>query len=285
MKKSIVIGVFLIFSLFTVSLVLAESCNLGASLINQDPYPAIPGEEAKVVFQLTGVGNPLCKDVEFEFIEKFPFKLSPDQNAITTSQGGQVSDFSSYLLIPYRLRIDKDALDGENAAEVRYSTILGISTVKEFNITVEDLTTSFEISIKDYVSGSQTLTFEILNVGENDVEALTVEIPKQDNIQVKGNSREIVGSLDSNEDTTFNFEAIPKDGQIELNVLYTDEINERRQVQESVVYDSSYFTGRARDQKETGTTTYVIVGVVIIIIVWYFWRKKKKRDKHKQGHG
>src|SRR3989344_9462137 len=222
-------------------------CSLSVKLINQDPYPALPGEEVKVVFQLEGVSNPECKNVVFEFVESFPFTLSPGQNAIATAEGGAVSDFKTYLLIPYKLKIDKDASDGDNELEVKFSSGAGdkkfIST-KKFDINVNDLATDFEISIKDYMTSTRTLTFEILNIGEHDVEALTIEIPKQENIQIKGSSRNIVGSLDGNEDTTFSFEAIPRDGKVDLIISYTDEINERRQVQKSVIYDSSYFTDR-----------------------------------------
>jgi hypothetical protein len=291
--KKVMIGIFgfivLISFVFVIQGVSADACALSTKLISQDPYPAIPGEEMKVVFQVNGLGNPQCGQVTLTFVEKFPFTLVPGQSATVTAQGGQVQNFGSFLLAPFKVKVNADALDGDNALEIKYASSQGSRagsfTNKEFNISVEDVRTDFEVSIKDYVKGTQTLTFEILNTGEHDVEALTIDIPKQDNIAVKGSSRNIVGSLDSNEDTTFSFEAIPKNGEINLVILYTDEINVRRQLEKSVVYDSSYFTGRARDSGGTGTGTYIIIFVIIVAIVWYFWRRhKKKKEAHRKKH-
>jgi len=293
--KGIIWGVFgfvlLISLVFMISNVSADACTLSTKLINQDPYPAIPGEEVKVVFQVDGAGNPECGQITFEVIEKFPFSLVPGQGGTITAQGGQVKDFKSFLLVPFKLIINQDALEGEDALEVRFASAQGVRTgsytIKEFNITVKDLKTDFEVSIKDYDKSTQTLTFEILNTGKNDIGALTVEILKQENIDVKGSNRNIIGSLDSNEDTTFSFEAVPKNGEINLVLLYTDDINERRQLEKGVTYDSSYFTGRVKDQNGAGTKTYVIILVVIALVVWYFWRrnkKKKERMKHRHHH-
>jgi len=38
----------------------AVECNLDAKMINQDPYPAVPGEYVKVVFELTGISSLDC---------------------------------------------------------------------------------------------------------------------------------------------------------------------------------------------------------------------------------
>lgn len=290
MRDKILFGLIATAFLFalTIGLTSAEPCGLSAKLINQDPYPAIPGEYAKVVFQLDGLGNPVCGNVIFEIEQEFPFSLDPGSEYQVSVKGGQVSDFGSYLLVPYKLRVNEEAVDGDNKITVRYATKQkfdqGVFTKQDFNIKVEDLRTDFEVSIKDYVSSTNTLTFEILNIGKHDVEALTIEIPKQDNIDVKGSSRNIVGSLDSNEDTTFSFEAVPRNGKIDIVVVYTDKITERRQLQKSLVFDSDYFSNRARDSGGTGVGTYVIVILILGVIAWYFWRRKKRRDAHRRKH-
>ena len=80
--------------------------------------------------------------------------------------------------------------------------------------------TDFEVYVGDHVIKDKSLVFEILNIGNQDIEALTVEIPKQENIVVKGANRNIVGDLDSNEYTTTDFEAIPAGGDINLILHY-----------------------------------------------------------------
>ena len=76
MKRGII---YLLLSLMLISFANAESCNLNAKLINQDPYPAMPGEYVELVFQLTGVENPECGNIGFSVMEEFPFSLNPEQ--------------------------------------------------------------------------------------------------------------------------------------------------------------------------------------------------------------
>lgn len=284
MKRGIFIIFFTMTFFLSLNLASAALCNLDARLINQDPYPATPGDYVDVVFQLDGVSNPECGVVTFRLVEGFPFSLDPGvDNVVTVRSGTYTQDFSSFLLLPFKLRVDRDALDGESKIEVRYSSgSRNLSFVRDFDITIEDQRTDFEVSIRDYDSKTNTLTFEILNVGKYDVEALTIDIPNQENIIVKGSKRNIVGSLDSNEDTSFSFEAIPSDGLINLEITYTDGINQRRTLNESVAFDSSYFEGRIRDQEGNSWIAYIIIVIVLIII--FIWYRRKSRKKHKHHH-
>lgn len=253
------------------------------------PYPAIPGDYVKVVFQASGVGNPDCGKVTFELVEEFPISFDPGSNkTITINSGSADRDFRSFLVAPFKVRIDDNALDGENPIEFRYTRGIGVDRItitKEFNLTIEDARADFEVSIKDYSKETEILTFEILNIGESDVEALTIEIEKQENINVKGSKRNIVGSLDSNEDTTFTFEATPKKGEIVLKILYTDKINVRRTLEKTVEFDPSYFEGRKRDET-TGSLTKTIIILILLGATFWWWRrgKKKLKEKHKHLH-
>jgi len=57
-----------------------------------------------------------------------------------------------------------------------------------------------------------------------------LEIPKQTNIIVKGPNRVVVGDLDSNEYTTADFEATMRDGDLTIELTYSDTINVRRTI-------------------------------------------------------
>jgi len=260
-------------------------CDLGVKIINQDPFPAVPGEDLKVVFQATGVDDPACGQITFELIEDFPFSLELGEQGIRSISSGTYStfEFGSFWIVPFKLIADESALDGENTLRVSLTSSIWGGEIFEFNITIEDLIVDFEVSIKDYDFSTNTLTFEILNIGESDVEALTIEVPRQENIEIKGSKRNIVGGLDSTEDTTFSFEAIPKDGEIKLTILYTDESSVRRMLEKTVVYDSSYFEGRIRDQTSTPFWVWILI-IIVIGIIYFYWRKKKKKKHHAQHH-
>lgn len=287
MKKSkITFFVLLIVTLavFT-GLAAAEQCNLQISLINQDPYPAIPGDYVKVVFQIDGISNPECGTITFGIKEDYPVYLDPNvQNPISINSGIYSKNYGSFYLSPYKLRIDANALDGENPIEVYYSTKTASDLKKEFDITVEDIRADFEIHVKDYNYATKELTFEILNIAKADVEALTIDIPKQDSIEIKGANRVVVGDLDSNEYTTADFEAILPEGKtnINMNVIYTDSINARRELQKVVEFDSSYFIDRNGDKKNFPWFWIVLVILVVVIIVWRRIKKKKKEAERRK---
>jgi len=257
-------------------------------MINQDPYPAIPGDYVKVVFQIDGLENSECGSVTFGVKEDYPIYLDPNvQNPITISSGIYQNNYGSFYLAPYKLIVDENALDGENPIEIYYSTRTASNVVKEFDITVEDIRADFEIHVKDYDYTTKELTLEILNIAEADVEALTIEIPKQDNIEIKGANRVVVGDLDSNEYTTADFEAILPEGEatINLNVIYTDSINARRELQKVVDFDSSYFMDRNKDKKKTPYWLFILIVAVIAFFVWRRIKKKKREAERRKKRG
>jgi hypothetical protein len=56
------LGLGIVFILLFLEMISAV-CTLNVSMINQDPYPATPGEPVKVVFQINGVSSPDCKQL------------------------------------------------------------------------------------------------------------------------------------------------------------------------------------------------------------------------------
>jgi len=273
--------------IFLIGIISAEACSLDISLINQDPYPAIPGDYVKVVFQIEGLANPECQTVNFQVKEEFPFTVDPSNpNPIELRSGTYSRKFSSFYIAPYKLRVSENALNGDNPIEVAYTYGSSKTEIlEEFNINIENSRADFEIYIKNYDYTTKTITFEILNIEDVDVQALTLEIPKQDKIKLKGANREVVGDLDSNEYTTADFEATPSDGEIQVKIIYTDSVNVRREIIKTVSFDSSYFLERNGDQKKQ---PYWIYGIVLVIVIWIIWsrirkaRMKKKRLKESQ---
>lgn len=263
----------------------ALPCELGVTLINQDPYPAIPNDYVEVVFQVSGVENPECEGVQLEFVEKFPFSVQGE--SIRMLDGTTYTrDYKTEWMVPYKLIVDKDTLDGDKEIEVKFSSKQNPNAQKEeFTIKVEDSRSDFEIYVKEYSYQTKEVTFEILNIGDVDVEALTVEIPRQENIEVSGANRVVVGDLDSNEYTSADFTADLQDGELQVTILYTDQIDIRRSLDKVVTFDSSYFKATI-EQKSTPWTTYAVVLAVIALIVWWIThRKKKKKERELRRRG
>jgi hypothetical protein len=257
-------------------------CVLSASLLNQDPIHAVPGEYVKLVFQLNGVSDPSCGTVNFKLLQDYPFSLDPTVSDTKTIQSGTfTSQYSSQATIPYTVRVDKDALDNNYTLRVSYdSTASGAVIEKNFSISVEDVKSAFDVFVSDYAPATSTITFDILNTGKNNVDALTLEVLKQDSIILKGSNRAVVGALDTGQDTTVSYEATPSQTPIVINLSYNDQNGERRSLIQNVSFDASYFANRAADQKTTSPWVYVFYVVVVILVAWFIKRKFfKKKDK------
>jgi len=270
----------LVLFFLAITVVGAEAaCDLDVSLIRQDPYPAVPGGYAKLVFQVEGVNDVDCSDITFELIEDYPIEFDPSDSGIRRfDRVNYLKDSGSNILVPFDVRIDEDALDGSNEVEVRVQSWSDAPLLKTFDVEVNDVLADFEVYVKDYRYDTKELTLEILNIEESDIEALTVEIPQQENIIIKGANRVVVGDLDSNEYTTADFEATPSDGEIVMKLTYSDSINVRRSIDKSITFSSEYFTDRVGDSNGTSIWTYIIWIIVILVII-YWWRKRSAKKK------
>jgi hypothetical protein len=279
-----IFGLIIFLSILLLNIAVAR-CTLNAELINQDPYPAVPGDYVEIVFQLNGVENPECNGAIFQLVEKYPFKLDKTEDSVKVLEGPTYTkDYKKSWVIPYDIRIDENALEGDQPIEIKYSsrnTNEEAKVSKKFNISIEDSRADFEIFVKDYELSTKTLTFEIINIEEVDIEGLTLEIENQENIKIKGSKINIVGDLDSNEYTTAEFEAIPKNGQIDIKIRYTDQIGVRRSTTKTVEYESEYFIDR-NGQSEIMIPWWIyliFVLIVLLIAYWIYKRCKKKKRK------
>lgn len=264
----------------------SASCDLEVLMINQDPYPAVPGDYVKIVFQVKGVENSECEKVTFSLLEKYPISFDPDtESTIEISAGTFTKDYQSFLMVPYKVRVDEDALDGDNPIEISFSSSVFESSyqTKQFDLNIENVKADFEIFVKNYDYSTNIITLEILNIADSDIEALTLEIPKQERIIIKGANKNILGDLDSNEYTTADFEAIPQNGEIQTIIYYTDKTGARRTLEKSVSFDSSYFQERKADEKTTSKWLYVFSVALVLFIIYYIYKRiKKKKEPHKR---
>lgn len=271
---------FSLMAVFLLSFTVAEACDLDVTLLNQDPYPAVPGDYVDLVFQISGLENSQCGTVSVELLENYPIKLDPTEDPIALIKSGTYTkDYSPAKTIPYTVRVDDDALDGDNIIELAYSPLNSAILTKQFQLKVSNVKADFEVYVKDYKAATKDLTLQILNTAENDIYALTVEIPDQEGIVVKGANRNIVGDLDSNDYITTTFEANPQDGDITLNLIYTDQINARRTIEKVISFDSTYFEGRVADKQKSPVGAIITWIVILGLIAWFFIRRSMKKKK------
>jgi hypothetical protein len=277
MKK---ILMMLAFGLFFIQLSSAV-CTITPSLINQDPISAVPGEVVKLLFQITGTENPECGNINLEFIEDYPFTLDSGYSKIQTVQGGTYQrDFNSFWMVPYKVRVSPDALDGEQKLSLKtwINTDTQFAKIYDFNVTVEEVRTEFIITLDSYSFTTNKLVLGIVNIGENTAQSITVEVPEQENVEVSGGHVKILGELDSNEDTTVTFDAALKSGPIKINLEYNDDVGERRVISKEVVFSEGAFENtKQKSGPSVGTILFSLI--VIALAVYFFLRRRKAKRK------
>lgn len=290
MKKMVfVIAIFLGVVFSTLAYASAASCNLNAQLINQDPYPANPGDYVKLVFQIGGLSDPGCGLVTVELMDNFPISFDPNASKSVSAQAGFNSqDYSSYFMVPFKVRVDKNALDGDNTIKLKYTSSADPSSVyivKNFNLAVNGTSTDFDVIVDSYSYATGVLTLDILNKGKNDAEALTAGIPAQVGLTFQGPNTKVIGSLNSKDDTTVSFNAVPSGNSINITLEYNDLANIRRTVQETVPFDAAAYASTKNSGTAKGASYYLLILTWLAIIVFavYRYRSNKKKKKLEQA--
>jgi len=288
MKKEIVVSLVVVCFLLNINLIFAATteCNPSVQLLSQDPYPAVPGDYVKLVFQIDGISDPSCGEVNFKLINKYPLVFDPGQNSsISLRSGTYIRDYPSHKLAAFKVRVDQDAVNGDNPLEVEYSigsSLTQRSISEVFNLNVEDTRADFEIYVKNLDFNTDTLSLEVLNIAEVDVKSIAVEILDYPHSTVKGAKTKIIGDLDSNEYTSAEFEIKPQDTSIPVKIFYTDNAGFRRSVEKNITLDTSLFQNRKADEKSTPVTSYIILLVIVIGIWYWLYKRKKVKDSKKR---
>ena len=197
--------------LFTLKIVSATEeipCQLQVSLLNQDPYPATPGDYVDVVFQVSGVDNIECNGATFELFPSYPFSLDSNDGAKTINGTTWIAEHKTDWFIPYKLRVDKDALDGNNEITFHYASGAAQSQSNSYitgkiNISIKDSRTAFDAVIQE-VSGSD-ISIAIANTGKYTANSVVVRIPEQEEFTTSVTNGQMVGNLDSGDYTIVGF--------------------------------------------------------------------------------
>ena len=114
---------------------IARGAELVVNYISQDPDPAEPGRYVELKFKVENNGTEAAEDVEIEIIPEYPFTLDSGEGAVKsigTILGRQTG--SDAVIVKFKLKVDKDAVSGDNKIDVRYSSSKTGWIKKEDNI-------------------------------------------------------------------------------------------------------------------------------------------------------
>ncbi|MGV8151676.1 MAG: hypothetical protein ACP5OG_01220 [Candidatus Nanoarchaeia archaeon] len=311
MKKNLflICFAFPLVLLLSFSYLSAEStntCNPSIKIINQDPYPAIPGSYVKVVFEVTNLGY-CANGFAVKLNPEYPFSLDNNSSIISTiSSNPYASGYKSSWIVPYKLRIASDAIDGDYSLKLAYHTgdseIFTNYVEQGFNVTIKDSRTEFDAVIQE-VSGSD-VSIAIANVGKYTANSVVVRIPQQDYFAASGIDGQMVGNIESGDYTivgfsvnkksmqmqktnsTRNYQSSPSDASnnLRFDIYYTDNLGERRVVNMALALTPSAnsssmpnFSGfsRAQNQSTSWYASWKVWSIILIILILGFIIYKK----------
>ena len=151
---------------------------LSVKLMKYDPYPANTGEYVTVWIKIEnpGLGSP-SEDVQLRVVPEYPFSLEPGETGLEEIGKLSMNDFA---IFDFRLRVDKDAIDGRNTLLVEYRDGIDVAWSEvELSLEVESDRVDFEIADIDSVplrlkpgDEDAKIMVEIQNIGDGDADCV-----------------------------------------------------------------------------------------------------------------
>lgn len=282
----------------TSSTVITNTQYLRTTFVNQNPYPADPGSYVDVLFQIENIGTKSAENVTVEIVPQYPFSLDTGVSAINNI--GRIAGLqtgNNAFQVKYHLRVDNNAIDGDNEIKLKYSVGDGSAyKITTFNISVSNPRTDFDVVAQD------STTLAIANIGSNTASSVIVSIPEQEDFRVSGASSSIIGNLNAGDYTlatfqitqnmpmtnvsTRNFTRGTTNNNLTVDISYTDTLGIRRTVEKNVpfAFISSNITGQIITRTEGFSSSnngilYIAIGVVGIVVVVVFIRYRSRKRK------
>jgi LPXTG-motif cell wall-anchored protein len=219
----------------------------------------------------------------------------------------EYKDFSGDVVMHYKVRVSPDAVTGINELELKIfpNEFASSGSIYSMDIDVANAQTYFDLVVQD--STSSQVSLAIANIGKNTANSMIVRIPEQTGFKVTGTNGQMVGNLDSGDYTVTSFSLVQVgrgNGNLTVQIDYTDNIGERRSVLKEVQFNSqssgnitagtipsgaygNFQRGNfsaSSSKKSSNTKWYIITGVLIVILagLFIYYKRKKKINESKK---
>jgi len=289
--KFSVLAIFLVF-LLVPGMVLGtyyapvETPSFTINLLKYDPYPAEPGEYMTLWIEVYNTGTNEAKDVTFELEPEYPFSLDSNENA--TREYSSIPGLFT-IVLQYKVRVDKDAVDGWNEMKIRYKIEDGNWIEKKSEIYVNKAPNKAELTPLfvstdpvPYPGGKTTLTVDLANIAPGSAYYTITEA--ECSIATIPVNKIFVGTLDADDfdsvkfDLKINDDVQPGKYPVYIKSYYKDE-DYRKVETNGTVYIQVYPKEEAIKELTPQTPWYMYLIYIIIILaaLKYFiipWTKK-----------
>ena len=243
--KKILIGILILIVLSLgvnaqVMTKLSKYADVRVSFVNQEPDPAEPGKYVDVRFKFENNGSDQAKDVVIELLPEYPFSLDPGKSAVKKLGALHARQFGeTAVIIKYKLRIDKNAVEGENELKLRYKFDgYGWIEPDNFNINIQThdailAVDAVSIDKKTLEPGSSGIVkIKLANKADSILKNIKVTLGLGDLplVPIDSTNEKSIYKIDSRQSYEFEFKVLAKPNadsgvyKVPLSVSYLDEL-------------------------------------------------------------
>jgi hypothetical protein len=281
-----------------------------------------PGEETKLNFNITNIGNTPLQNLVFSW---------NDAEGVILPVYSDNTKYIKYIAagesigLEYTVVADVNAVAGLYQLDLSLEFEAGNSGSGEMNTTAGVFVgggTDFDVTFSGSSAGQTSLS--VANTGNNPALAVTVRIPEQENFKVQGSTSSIVGNLDEGDYTIVSFQVTPaspsfggtgaasqqgplseeerqklresfsqrnavQDNNLKVLIEYTDATGIRRTVEKTVPIqlrdidsDAAQLNTRGREQQSIWHNPTLIVTIAIIVLIIGGYLYHKRRKRVKR---
>lgn len=258
---------------------ISESNILTASLVNQNPDPAIAGNTVELRIGVENWGSAPAQGYEVEILFKYPFEALAGESYIQSTgnlQGFQTVD--DQKILKFRLRTDKDAGQTSYPIDILIykSGEKGVSAIKKTLYVDVKNRESAEVIYIDKVKlipGLQTpVEFTINNVGAAPLRDMSFSWENEDDIilPVGSSDTKYVKFLGIGEKTTLSYDVIADTNaasglyKLKLSLMYEDPISGE---EKEITNNAGIYVGGITDfevafsEMSSGETSFSIANI------------------------
>jgi hypothetical protein len=212
--------------------------NVKVTFVNQEPDPAEPGQYVDVRIKVENNGSEQAKQFEIELLPEFPFSLDPGINpveslgALNTRQFGE-----NALVIKYKVRIDKNAVAGDNELKFRYKYDSSVWIEPEpviIEVQTRDAIISVDSISKNSIEpgSSSSVRIRVTNNADSVLRDIRIDLDLGDKnfVPVGSTNEKNIYKLDAGESYEFVFDMIANPEatagayQVPLRIVYNDDL-------------------------------------------------------------
>jgi len=238
-KKLRLITILMFFTLVLSSVSLAygtitEGAWIQTSLYSQDPVKVEPGNYVELRFKFDNKGGDILEDFEVELVPEFPFSLDSNEQAL--KKFGSVNtgiNGEEGLYVKYKVRVDEDAIEGDNEIRLRYRFKGNEWIYKDFDVSVETQEVILNIkeikTIPEEVMPGEKfdLVLKLSNEADSAIRNLKIGLNSSSFVTIGSTDEKYIKVLDSQGEEEISFTLISKGDNgvlydVPLEITYYD---------------------------------------------------------------